>query len=184
MGPPDDATTVPADMIQIIKDEISQFSEVPKAVLTTPHEGGDPSHCPSLVVRTSQTNAPNASRPGPYTAESQSNGAVDQLSKSMPRGTASTVTQKNPYAILSMFDGCGSSVDIIEAKFCYRPKACILCEKDETVRYLVSEKHGITVDQKWQHSLKGGGAFYYAKGPRMLTIFLSTMLGSYENLLR
>ena len=73
------------------------------------------------------------------------------------------MTQKGPYAILSMFDGCGSSVDIIEAKFGYRPKACILCDKDETLRYLVGEKHGITVDQRWQHSLKGGGAFYYAK---------------------
>ena len=161
--PPDDATTVPAEMIRIIEDEISQFSEIPKAVLTTPHEGGDPSHCPSLVVRTSQTHAPNASRPGPHTAESQGSGAVDQQSKAMPKGTASAVTQKSPYAILSMFDGCGSSVDIIEAKFGYRPKACILCEKDETLRYLVGEKHGITVDQKWQHSLKGGGAFYYAK---------------------
>lgn len=70
--------------------------------------------------------------------------------------------QKPPYAILSMFDGCGSSVDIIEAKMGYRPKACILCEKDETLRYLVGEKHGISVDHKWQHSSKGGGAFYYA----------------------
>ena len=70
--------------------------------------------------------------------------------------------QKPPYAILSMFDGRGSSVDIIEAKMGYRPKACILCEKDETLRYLVGEKHGISVDHKWQHSSKGGGAFYYA----------------------
>ena len=62
-----------------------------------------------------------------------------------------------------MFDGCGSSVDIIESKIGYRPKACILCEKDETLRYLVGEKHGISVDQIWQHSSKGGGAFYYAK---------------------
>ena len=61
-----------------------------------------------------------------------------------------------------MFDGCGSSVDIIESKIGYRPKACILCEKDETLRYLVGEKHGISVDQVWQHSSKGGGAFYYA----------------------
>ena len=57
----------------------------------------------------------------------------------------------------------GPSVDIIESKIGYRPKACILCEKDETLRYLVGEKHGISVDQIWQHSSKGGGAFYYAK---------------------
>ena len=49
--PPDDATTVPAETVQIIEDEISQFSEIPQTVLTTPNGGGDPSHCPSLVVR-------------------------------------------------------------------------------------------------------------------------------------
>ena len=37
-----DATTVPAETIQIIEDEISQFSEAPQAVLTTPNGGGDP----------------------------------------------------------------------------------------------------------------------------------------------
>ena len=97
---------------------------------------------------------PNASPPGPYTADLQNNGAVDQQSKTMPKNAAFTVTQKSPYAILSMFDGCGSSVDIIEAKFGYRPKVCILCEKDETLRYLVGEKHGITVDQRWQHTME------------------------------
>ena len=161
--PPDDATTVPAETIQIIEDEISQFSEAPQAVLTTPNGGGDPSHCPSLVVRTSQMHSSNTGRPGPYTVDPQNNGTVDSQFKSLLKNAAASDTQKGPYAILSMFDGCGSSVDIIEAKFGYRPKVCILCEKDETLRYLVGEKHGITVDQRWQHSLKGGGAFYYAK---------------------
>ena len=161
--PPDDATTVPAEAVQMIEDEISQFSEVPQAVLTTPNGGGDPSHCPSFVVRTSQTHPSNASRPGPYTVDPQNNGSADLQTKSPPKNAASSVAHKGPYAILSMFDGCGSSVDIIESKFGYRPKACILCEKDETLRYLVGEKRGITVDQRWQHSLKGGGAFYYAK---------------------
>ena len=161
--PPDDATTVPAETVQIIEDEISQFSEIPQTVLTTPNGGGDPSHCPSLVVRSSQMHSPGMSRPGPYTIDPQHSGGVEAQAKSPPKHATSSVTQKGPYAILSMFDGCGSSVDIIEAKFGYRPKACILCEKDETLRYLVGEKHGITVDQRWQHSLKGGGAFYYAK---------------------
>ena len=161
--PPDDSTTVPAETVQIIEDEISQFSEIPQTVLTTPSGGGDPSHCPSLVVRSSQMHSPGMSRPGPYTIDPQHNGGVEAQTKPPPKHAAANVTQKGPYAILSMFDGCGSSVDIIETKFGYRPKACILCEKDETLRYLVGEKHGITVDQRWQHSLKGGGAFYYAK---------------------
>ena len=49
---------------------------------------------------------------------------------------------KPPYAVLSMFDGCGSSLDILIEKFGYRPKVCVLCERDEILRYLVAEKHG------------------------------------------
>ena len=68
---------------------------------------------------------------------------------------------KPPYAVLSMFDGCGSSLDILIEKFGYRPKVCVLCERDETLRYLVAEKHGISVNVQWIHSLKGG-IFLYA----------------------
>ena len=67
---------------------------------------------------------------------------------------------KPPYAVLSMFDGCGSSLDILIEKFGYRPRVCLLCERDETLRYLVAEKHGISVNAQWIHSLKGGIFFY------------------------
>ena len=67
---------------------------------------------------------------------------------------------KPPYAVLSMFDGCGSSLDILIEKFGYRPKVCLLCERDEILRYLVAEKHGISVNAQWIHSLKGGMFFY------------------------
>ena len=72
-----------------------------------------------------------------------------------------------PYAVLSMFDGCGSSLDILIEKFGYRPKVCLLCERDETLRYLVAEKHGISVNVQWIHSLKGG-IFYYANDVDLL----------------
>ena len=68
---------------------------------------------------------------------------------------------KPPYAVLSMFDGCGPSLDILIEKFGYRPKVCLLCERDETLRYLVAEKHGISVNATWIYSAKGG-AFFYA----------------------
>ena len=74
---------------------------------------------------------------------------------------------KPPYAVLSMFDGCGSSLDILIEKFGYRPKVCVLCERDETLRYLVAEKHGISVNVQWIHSLKGG-IFLYANGVDLL----------------
>ena len=72
-----------------------------------------------------------------------------------------------PYAVLSMFDGCGSSLDILIEKFGYRPKVCLLCERDETLRYLVAEKHGISVNLQWIHSAKGG-IFYYANDVDLL----------------
>lgn len=68
-----------------------------------------------------------------------------------------------------MFDGCGSSLDILEDKFGYRPKVCILCERDETLRYLVAEKHGISVNAKWNYSAKGG-AFLYANDVDLLFV--------------
>ena len=74
---------------------------------------------------------------------------------------------KPPYAVLSMFDGCGSSLDILIEKFGYRPKVCVLCERDETLRYLVAEKHGISVNVQWIHSLKGG-IFLYANDVDLL----------------
>ena len=73
----------------------------------------------------------------------------------------SSIDSKPPYAVLSMFDGCGSSLDILIEKFGYRPKVCLLCERDEILRYLVAEKHDISVNVQWIHSLKGG-IFYYA----------------------
>ena len=135
---------------------------MPKTIPPTQQEGSDPSHCPSLVLRTSQAQLSSSVRHGPYSAEGHGNNAVDDQTKLGTKAPAAAAAQKSPYAILSMFDGCGSSVDIVEAKMGYRPKVCILCEKDETLRYLVGEKHGISVDQKWQNSSEGGGAFYYA----------------------
>ena len=78
-----------------------------------------------------------------------------------------SIEAKPPYAVLSMFDGCGSSLDILIEKFGYRPKVCLLCERDETLRYLVAEKHGISVNVQWIHSLKGG-IFFYANDVDLL----------------
>ena len=78
-----------------------------------------------------------------------------------------SIESKPPYAVLSMFDGCGSSLDILIEKFGYRPKVCLLCERDETLRYLVAEKHGISVNVQWIHSLKGG-IFLYANDVDLL----------------
>ena len=160
--PSDDVTTIPIETIQIIEDAISQSQGVPEAAPSIQQEGSDPSHCPSLVLRANQAQPSSSARYGPYSAGSNDSSAVNDKTKPALKSPTAAAAQKPPYAILSMFDGCGSSVDIIEAKMGYRPKACMLCEKDETLRYLVGEKHGISVDHKWQHSSKGGGAFYYA----------------------
>ena len=78
-----------------------------------------------------------------------------------------SIESKPPYAVLSMFDGCGSSLDILIEKFGYRPKVCVLCERNETLRYLVAEKHGISVNVQWIYSLKGG-IFLYANDVDLL----------------
>ena len=89
---------------------------------------------------------------------SQSSQADDVAASNSPRDhLMQSVDSKPPYAVLSMFDGCGSSLDILIEKFGYRPKVCLLCERDETLRYLVAEKHGISVNAMWVYT-----AFFYA----------------------
>ena len=99
-------------------------------------------------------------------SQSSEVGNASMLNSSIDHPMQSTDAEP-PYAVLSMFDGCGSSLDILIEKFGYRPKVCLLCERDETLRYLVAEKHGISVNVQWIHSLKGG-IFYYANDVDLL----------------
>ena len=143
-------------------------------MMTEQQGNGDLCRCSSAATGAPQRLGNSPSRPGPYSPEDSKGRAglgknVSSTGNSLGDGEAS----KPPYAILSMFDGCGSSVDIIESKIGYRPKACILCEKDETLRYFVGEKHGISVDQIWQHSSM----------PKTSTTSLLTMHDCYVNLL-
>lgn len=64
--PSDDATTIPAETVQIIEDAISQSQQAPKAAPSSQQEGSDPSRCPSLVLRTNQAQDSGSARPGPY----------------------------------------------------------------------------------------------------------------------
>ena len=164
-GPPEDEIfIVSTETIDDIEEDFLQSQTMPQGTLTKQQENSDPCRCSSTAPGAPQRLGSSPSRPGPYTTDN-SKGGVDHDRAVLTTASSSRdgEVSKPPYAILSMFDGCGSSVDIIESKIGYRPKACILCEKDETLRYLVGEKHGISVDQLWQHSSKGGGAFYYAK---------------------
>ena len=162
--PEDDILIVPAEIIDNIEEVFSQPQTGLQSTMTKQQENGDPCRCSSTATGSPQRLSSSPTRPGPYTTDSIKGGAsLDKAVCTIASSTGDGEVSKPPYAILSMFDGCGSSVDIIESKIGYRPKACVLCEKDETLRYLVGEKYGISVDQIWQHSSKGGGAFYYAK---------------------
>ena len=163
-GPPeDDIIIVPTEAIDSFEEAFSQPQSMPQVTLTSQQENGDPCRCSSAASGTPQRPGSSPTRPGPYTTENSKSGiGCDKATSTTASSPGAAESSKPPYAILIMFDGCGSSVDIIESKIGYRPKACILCEKDETLRYLVGEKHGISVDQIWQHSSRGGGAFYYA----------------------
>ena len=161
--PNEEVAILPPETVEVIEDAFSQTRDVSQATLPLQPENGDPCRCFVAAPEASQKTGNSETRPGPYSGNHPRQGANNERAVSAPETAVGTVDDvKPPYAILSMFDGCGSSIDIIESKIGYRPTAGILCEKDETLRYLVSEKLGITVDQKWQHSSKGGGAFYYA----------------------
>ena len=138
-------------------------TQMQQVTLTKQTENDDPRRCFPCASGASQKLGSSPTRPGPYSIDASSHSAGNaKTAHNTVKANGDVENTMPPYAILSMFDGCGSSVDIIEPKFGYRPKACILCEKDETLRFLVGEKLGITVDQKWQFSSKGGCAFYYA----------------------
>ena len=164
-GPPEDEVCiVPIETIDYIEDIFSQSQTRLQGTLAKQQGNSDPCRFSSSATGAPQRLGSSPTRPGPYTTDNSKSGVnYDRASLTTASAAGESDVSKPPYAILSMFDGCGSSVDIIESKLGYRPKACILCEKDETLRYLVGEKHGISVDPIWQHSSKGGGAFYYAK---------------------
>ena len=164
--PLEDATTVPIETIQTIEDSLSQPSQgMPEAAPNCQQEGGDLSHRPSFSLQAdeAQNTISGPARHGPYSAGNLAELTADREARPKSKSLTASTARNPPYAILSVFDGCGSSVDIVEAKIGYRPIVCVLCEKDETLRYLAG-KYGISVDHKRQHSSKGGGAFYCEDG--------------------
>ena len=171
--PDDDLHIVPIETIESIEEVFSQPQVGPESMITEQQGNGDPRRCSSAATGAPQRFGNSPSRPGPYSSEdSKGRAGLDKNVSSIVNSLGDGETSKPPYAILSMFDGCGSSVDIIESKIGYRPKACILCEKDETLRYLVGENMASLLIRFGNTAQKEEEPFTM---PMMLTTFLLTM---------
>ena len=128
-GPPeDDIHIVPVETISNIEDYLSQSHAELQSTLSKQQGNGDPCRLSLRATGTIETphrlgNSP--ARPGPYTLDDSKGRAgatknIIEIAKSVSSKDDADIS-KPPYAILSMFDGCGSSVDIIESKIGYRP---------------------------------------------------------------
>jgi len=117
-GPPEDEIfIVSTETIDDIEEDFLQSQTMPQGTLTKQQENSDPCRCSSTAPGAPQRLGSSPSRPGPYTTDN-SKGGVDHDRAVLTTASSSRdgEVSKPPYAILSMFDGCGSSVDIIESK--------------------------------------------------------------------
>ena len=75
-----------------------------------------------------------------------------QQSTSEPQKTnhAEACLVPTPYAVISLFDGCGSTFHIIKNAVGYAPKVFLAAEWDGTLRAIVADALGLSLDGSWR----------------------------------
>lgn len=93
--------------MDVIEDSLPQPSEFTQAADSgNQHEGGDLSHCPSNACQAECAMLP--AYPAPQDPQVPAAPASESGIEQGLNSPAISTAQKPPYAILSMFDGCGS----------------------------------------------------------------------------
>ena len=67
---------------------------------------------------------------------------------------------KIPYVLISLFDGCGSTFEIVKRRFGYAPSLFLAAEKDETLRHIVAEQLGLNLREAWSKTRHHTTALY------------------------
>ena len=67
---------------------------------------------------------------------------------------------KIPYILISLFDGCGSTFEIVKRRFGYAPSLFLAAEKDETLRHIVAEQLGLNLREAWSKTRHQTTALY------------------------
>ena len=67
---------------------------------------------------------------------------------------------KIPYMLISLFDGCGSTFEIVKRRFGYAPSLFLAAEKDETLRHIVAEQLGLNLREAWSKTRHQTTALY------------------------
>ena len=64
------------------------------------------------------------------------------------------------YALISLFDGCGTTLQVVTKQIGHPPSVFLCCEKDATLRIIVAEQLGLDFDGNWCRSRRGPVSIY------------------------
>ena len=64
------------------------------------------------------------------------------------------------YALISLFDGCGTTLQVVTKQIGHPPSVFLCCEKDTTLRIIVAEQLGLDFDGNWCRSRRGPVSIY------------------------
>ena len=64
------------------------------------------------------------------------------------------------YALISLFDGCGTTLQVVTKQIGHPPSVFLCCEKDTTLRIIVAEQLGLDFDGNWCWSRRGPVSIY------------------------
>ena len=87
------------------------------------------------------------------------------------------------YALISLFDGCGTTLQVVTKQIGHPPSVFLCCEKDTTLRIIVAEQLGLDFDGNWCRSRRGPVSIYlddvaklFAEDSKVIREFCSFLL--------
>ena len=82
------------------------------------------------------------------------------LNDNVPLEEEIQIIEPPKYALISLFDGCGATLQVVTKQIGHPPSVFLCCEKDTTLRIIVAEQLGLDFDGNWCRSRRGPVSIY------------------------
>ena len=82
------------------------------------------------------------------------------LNDNVPLEEEIQIIEPPKYALISLFDGCGTTLQVVTKQIGHPPSVFLCCEKDTTLRIIVAEQLGLDFDGNWCRSRRGPVSIY------------------------
>ena len=123
----------------------------------------NPTHIPinTPLAEGAIAGGPPLRQPMPCTTLAEGKTALGTHNTSSSKLKVSTPhTSQIPYMLISLFDGCGSTFEIVRRRFGYAPAIFVAAEWDETLRHIVAEQLGLSLRENWSKTRHQATALY------------------------